>query len=195
MASARLKMLTLRKHITVSVMTQINNGVDANEIWMYGDWFYTTDYAIFGNEVKATERSPPDNLTRWIITQSRGFTKKGIEKISRSVRAYVYLILTSHVQARSSTVDNSAPAVDAQQLFKDTLKSLINVDLSIDIEKYQGVLEHALSKSRFFSRNRHIHASKQFEIKHWKKRRIQQQNSSKQHRHKNWFKQRYKQGS
>ena len=22
-------------------------GVDANEIWMYGDWFYTTDFAAF----------------------------------------------------------------------------------------------------------------------------------------------------
>ena len=151
MASARLKMLTLRKHITVSVMTQINNGVDANEIWMYGDWFYTTDYAIFGNEVKATERSPPDNLTRWIITQSKGFTRKSIEQISRSVRAYVYLVLTSQVQARSSIVGNSAPAVDAQQVFKSTFKALINEDYSIgiDIERYQGVLEHALSKVDF----------------------------------------------
>ena len=38
------------------------------------------------------------------------FYKKDIEKISRFVRAYVYLVLTSQVQARSS---NSAPAVDA----------------------------------------------------------------------------------
>ena len=151
MASARLKMLTLRKHITVSVMTQINNGVDANEIWMYGDWFYTTDYAIFGNEVKATERSPPDNLTRWIITQSKGFTKKGIEQISRSVRAYVYLVLTSQVQARSSIVGNSTPEVDTQQALKGMFKALINEDYSIgiDIERYQGVLEHALSKVDF----------------------------------------------
>ena len=59
-------------------------GVDANESWMHGDWFYTRDYAIFGHEVKATERSPPDNLTGWIITLLKGFTKKGIEKISRS---------------------------------------------------------------------------------------------------------------
>ena len=87
-----------------------DHGVDANETWMHGIWFYTTDYAIFGHEVKATERSPPDNLTRWIITQSKGFTKKGIEQISRSVRAYVYLVLTSQVQARSSIVGNSAPA-------------------------------------------------------------------------------------
>ena len=27
-------------------------GVDPSEIWVYGDWFYTTDYAIFGHEVK-----------------------------------------------------------------------------------------------------------------------------------------------
>ena len=46
---------------------------------MYGDWFYTTDYAIFGHEVKAEERSPPDNLTRRIITQSKGFTKKALQ--------------------------------------------------------------------------------------------------------------------
>ena len=74
-----------------------DHGVDANETWMHGDWFYTTDYAIFGHEIKAIERSPPDNLTRWIITQSNSFTKKGIEKISRSMRAYVYLVLTSQV--------------------------------------------------------------------------------------------------
>ena len=118
---------------------------------MHGDWLYTTDYGIFGHEVKATERSPPDNLTRWIITKSKGFTRKGIEKISRSVRACVYLALTSQVQARSSIAGNSAPAVDAQQVFKSTFKTLINEDYSIgiDIERYQGVLEHALSKVDF----------------------------------------------
>ena len=63
--------------------------------------------------------------------------------------AYVYLVLSSQVQARSTIVGNSAPAVDAQQLFKDTFKSLINEDLPIDIKKYQGVLEHALSKVDF----------------------------------------------
>ena len=126
-------------------------GVDPTETWMYGDWFYTTDYAIFGHEVKATERSPPDNLTEWIITQSKGFTRKGIEKISRSVRAYVYLVLTSQVQARSSIVGNSAPAVDAQQVFKGIFKALIKEEYSIgiDTERYQGVLDHALSEVDF----------------------------------------------
>ena len=69
------------------------------------------------------------------------------------MRAYVYLILTSQVQARSSIVGNSAPAVDVQQVFKSSFKALINEDYSvaihIDVERYQGVLEHALSKVDF----------------------------------------------
>ena len=87
-------------------------GVDADETWMHWDWFCTTGYGIFGPEVKTTKTFPPDNLTRWIITQSKGFTGKEIEKISRSVRACVYLVLASQVQARSSIVGNSVPAVD-----------------------------------------------------------------------------------
>ena len=64
---------------------------------------------------------------------------------------YVYLVLTSQVQARSSIMGNSAPVVDAQQVFKSTFKALINEDYSIGtyIGRYQGVLENALSKVDF----------------------------------------------
>ena len=67
------------------------------------------------------------------------------------MRAYIYLVLTSQVQARSTIVGNSAPAMDAQQVFKSTFKALINEDYSIaiDTERYQGVLGHALSKVDF----------------------------------------------
>ena len=118
---------------------------------MHGDWFYTTDYGIFGHEIKATGTSPLSNFTRWIITRPKDFTRKGLGKISRSVRAYIYLVLTSQVQARSSIVGISADEVDAQQVFKSTFRALINEDCSIgtDIERYQGVLEHALSKVDF----------------------------------------------
>ena len=37
--------------------------VNADETWMYWDWFYTTADGIFGHEVKTTGRSPPDNAT------------------------------------------------------------------------------------------------------------------------------------
>ena len=48
-------------------------------------------------------------------------------------------------------VGNSAPAVDAQQDFKSTFKVLVNEDIGIatDIKRYQGVLEHVLSKVDF----------------------------------------------
>ena len=41
--------------------------------------------------------------------------------------------------------------MDAQKVFKSTFKEFINEDYSIgiDIERYQGVLEHALSKADF----------------------------------------------
>ena len=77
-------------------------GVNPDETWMYGEWFYMTDYGTFGHE----ESSPPDNLTRWIITQCKGLTRKGIEKTSKSVMAYVYLVLSSQTQARSTIVGN-----------------------------------------------------------------------------------------
>ena len=67
------------------------------------------------------------------------------------MREYVYLVLTSQVQGRSNIVGNSTPAVNAQKVFKSTFNALINEDYSIgiNIERYQGVLEHALSKLGF----------------------------------------------
>ena len=57
-------------------------------------------YSVFGDGGKATRRSPTGNLIRLIISQSKGFMREEINKISNSVRAYIYLILTSQVQVR-----------------------------------------------------------------------------------------------
>ena len=57
---------------------------------------------------------------------SKGFIRRDIEQISRSVRAFFYLVLTAQAQTRSSIVGNSAPAVDAQKVLKSTFKALIN---------------------------------------------------------------------
>ena len=78
--------------------------------------------------------------------------------MSRSVRADVYLVLTSQIQTRSIMVGNLVPAVDGQQVFNSTFKVLINEDIriAIDIKRYEGVLEHALS----LIRHGYIYASK-----------------------------------
>ena len=95
-------------------------GVNADEISLNGDSFYAEVYDSFDDGGKAVQMSPPDKLTRWIITHSKGFTRKSIGKVGRYVRAYVYLVLTSQVQVRSSIVGNSVSPVDAQQVLKST---------------------------------------------------------------------------
>ena len=50
----------------------------------------------------------PDSMTWWIIEKSVGFTDVGLLRISESVRAHAYLILSSQASARSSIVGNTA---------------------------------------------------------------------------------------
>ena len=45
-----------------------------------------------------------DSMTLWIIEKSVGFTDVGLLRISESVRAYAYLILSSQASARSGIV-------------------------------------------------------------------------------------------
>ena len=59
----------------------------------------------------------PDSMTRWIIEKSVGFTNVGLYRISKSVRAYAYLILSSQASARSSIIENTASALTAQSAF------------------------------------------------------------------------------
>ena len=47
----------------------------------------------------------PDSMTRWITEKSQGFTDVGLYRISESVRAYAYLIVSSQASVRSSIVE------------------------------------------------------------------------------------------
>ena len=47
------------------------------------------DFGVNVDGAEAPQRSPPDNLTQWTITQSKVFKRKSIEKASVSVREYV----------------------------------------------------------------------------------------------------------
>ena len=59
----------------------------------------------------------PDSMTRWIIEKSMGFTDVGLLRISESIRACAYLILSSQASAWSSIVGNTASALTAQSAF------------------------------------------------------------------------------
>ena len=75
-----------------------------------------------------------DSMTRWMIEGSDGFTDVGLYKISESVRAYAYLILSSQASARTSIIGNMASALTAQSAFLNNFEDIVNrrVDISKD---------------------------------------------------------------
>ena len=92
----------------------------------------------------------PDSMTRWIIQKSVGFTDIGLLRISESVRAYAYLILSSQASARSGIVGNSASALTAQSAFLNNFENVVNrrVDIREDIKRYQDTLSYVNLKIR-----------------------------------------------
>ena len=87
-------------------------------------------------------------MTLWIIEKSDGFTDVGLNRISESVRAYAYLILSSQASARSGIVGNTASALTAQSAFLNNFEDIVNrrVDIKEDIKRYQDTLSYASSK-------------------------------------------------
>ena len=77
-----------------------------------------------------------------------GFTDVGLYRISESVRAYAYLILSSQASARSSIVGNTVSALTAQSAFLNNFENVVNcrVDIREDIKRYQDTLIYTLSK-------------------------------------------------
>ena len=90
----------------------------------------------------------PDSMTRWIIEKLVGFTDVGLLRISKSVRAYAYLILSSQASARSSIVGNTASSLTAQSAFLNNFENVVNgrVDIWEDTKRYQDALSYASSK-------------------------------------------------
>ena len=90
----------------------------------------------------------PDSMTHWILVVSDGFTDVGLLKISESVRAYAYLILSSQASARSSIVGNMTSALTVQSAFLNNFEDIVNrrVDTREDIKRYQDTLIYASSK-------------------------------------------------
>ena len=84
----------------------------------------------------------PDSMTRWIMEKSQGFTDVGLYRISESVRAYTYLILSSQASARSSIVGKMASALTTQKAFLNNFENIVNhrVDIREDIKRYQDTL-------------------------------------------------------
>ena len=80
-----------------------------------------------------------------------GFTDVGLLKISVSVRAHAYLILSSQASARSGIVGNTASALTVQSAFLNNFENVVNrrVNIQEDIKRYQDTLSYASSKADY----------------------------------------------
>ena len=77
-----------------------------------------------------------------------GFTDVGLLRISESVRAYAYLILSSQASARSSIIGNLASSLTAQSAFLNNFENVLNrsVDIREDVKRHQDTLSYASGK-------------------------------------------------
>ena len=100
----------------------------------------------------------PDSMTQWITEKSVGFTNVGLLRISESVRAYAFLILSSQASARSSIVGNSASSLTAQS---NNFENVVNrrVNIQEDIKRYQDTLSYASSKIDLQRRGKYLHVA------------------------------------
>ena len=89
-----------------------------------------------------------ESMTLWIIEKSVGFTDVGLLRISESVRAYTYLILSFQASARSSIIGNLASSLTAQSAFLNNFENVVNrkVNIQEDVKRYQDTLSYASSK-------------------------------------------------
>ena len=108
---------------------------------------YLNNYYFERTGLSGSYHYEHNNWSRWIMNSSHGFTKLGLGKISESIRAYTYLILTSQAAARHGILGDSAASNDAQRIFYDNLEDVIDktVSLEDDIARYQSVLRYARS--------------------------------------------------
>ena len=71
-----------------------------------------------------------------IIEKSQSFTDVGLLRISESIRAYAYLILSSQASVRSRIIGNTASALTAHKAFLNNFENVVNrrVDIQEDIK-------------------------------------------------------------
>ena len=100
-------------------------------------------------------------MTQWILEASDGFTDVDLLKISESVRAYAYLILSSQASARSSIVGNTECALTVQSAFLNNFEDIVNrrVNIQEDIKRYQDTLSYASSKVDYGVGGKSLYAS------------------------------------
>ena len=88
--------------------------------------------------------------TMFILDKSEGFTQAGVERLSDSIRTYVWAILGAQAQTRSNIL-KAGTGFDAQKQFLAIVEDAIAspVDIPSSIARYQTTLQYASTPPDF----------------------------------------------
>ena len=98
-----------------------------------------------GNLISLIRNDDTKTQYSWFVpSRGHGLTRKGMGRINRSLEAFVYCVLGSQVNIRSSIVGESGGAVETQQeMLKLFESSVIEEDLSTSVQRYQLAVQEA----------------------------------------------------
>jgi len=83
----------------------------------------------------------------FMLNESKGLTKAGLSRLNQSIEAFVYCILGSQVQTRSSIIGNTGSAQEAQTVFLQLFESsIVETDISKSIQRYQLAIQESKQK-------------------------------------------------
>ena len=116
--------------------------------WRNQKYFSTWQSRVWETNKPGMSYINENSFSRWIIEKLDGLTTLGLQKLSESVRDYVYLILTSQTSTRGPIVGHEARNLDAQRTFLNTFENIVNrrVNIPEDIRRFQKTLQYARSK-------------------------------------------------
>ena len=138
----------LYNYITNIGYQDLGKGTEYDTKWYSFTQATTNDIMHIDYIAQGTEANSA--WTTFILDDSNGFTRAGVERISDSIRTYCWAILGSQSQTRTDIL-GTGTAFDAQKQFLANIEDAINspVDLPSQIARYQSTLKYARSKVDF----------------------------------------------
>jgi len=126
------------------------NGVYTT-IWPDGYFYFRDQGESWGDKgfdyIQPKEAQP---YIYFMLNDSKGLSKAGLSRLNQSIEAYVYCILGSQVNTRSSIIGESGSAQETQTVFLQLFESVVvERDISKSIQRYQLAIQEAKVKLDF----------------------------------------------
>jgi hypothetical protein len=116
--------------------------------WPNGFFYFEDESGSWGNhELDLISPLQDKSYQFFMLNDSKGLTKAGLSRLNQSIEAFVYCILGSQVNNRSTIIGDSGSAQETQNVFLQLFESsIIESDISKSIQRYQLATQEARQK-------------------------------------------------